>query len=130
MGILKFNIIIFYLMNIMYKYNKINRHYNYILNYIMLNINFKRNRFFPFIKKDNETETIINSSLGMISNFFSKKKYFLKSKTAYILLASFLRKILIYSNFSKIILKIQKKPIYLIEIIKCILQPAKKLYKY
>merc|ERR1712178_18877 len=97
---------------------------------IIMNINFKRNRFFPSLKNSNETNIIINSSLGMISNFFSKKKYFLRSKTAYILLASFLRKILIYSNFSKIILKIQKKPIYLIEIIKCILQPAKKLYKY
>ena len=103
---------------------------SYIINYITLNINFKRNRFFPFIKKDNEMDTIINSSLGMISNFFSKKKCFLRSKTAYILLSSFLRKILIYSNFSRIILKIQKKPIYLIEIMKCILQPSKKLYKY
>merc|ERR1712118_234875 len=110
---------ILYCINFMlYKYNVLNKNYSYILNYIVLNINFKRNKFFPFIKKDNEMDTIINSSLGMIANFFSKKKYFLKSKTAYVLLASFLRKILIYSNFYKIVLKVQKKPIYLIEIIK------------
>merc|ERR1712028_276974 len=95
-----------------------------------LNLNFKRIRFFPFLKKDGRTEVFFNNSLGMISKFFSKTKAFLRQKTSYLLSAAFLRKIMLYTGLKRLILKIKGVPLFLRDIISVILNPNKKTYDH
>ena len=95
-----------------------------------LNLNFKRIRFFPFLKKDQKTEVFFNNSLGMVSKFFSKTKAFLRQKTSYLLSASFLRKILIYTNLKYLILKIKGVPLFLRDILSTIINPSVKVYEH
>lgn len=84
-------------------------------NYVLM-LNFKRLRFFPLIRT---TKNVIftSLSLGLLAKFFQKGKFFLKSKIAYLVTAVFLRKILLFSNFSNLILLINKKPRYFNEIL-------------
>ena len=95
-----------------------------------LNLNFKRIRFFPFLKKDGKTQVFFNNSLGMISKFFSKTKAFLRQKTSYLLSAAFLRKIMLYTGLKRLILKIKGVPLFLRDIISVILNPNKKTYDH
>lgn len=93
-----------------------------------LNINFKRNRFFPFFKKISSTNTLMNCSLGMVSSFFSKKKSFLKSKVSYLMLTSFLRKLLIFAEPKVFDLQIRGLPLYIRDILKTFFAPGNKPY--
>ena len=81
----------------------------------IINLNFPRNRFFPSIKTlKGETYTFL--SLGMFSKFFTQNKSFFKTKTMYLLLAGFLRKILLFSSLKFLYMIITKIPAYLKEI--------------
>merc|ERR1712153_197635 len=95
-----------------------------------LNLNFKRIRFFPFLKKDGKTQVFFNNSLGMISKFFSKTKAFLRQKTSYLLSAAFLRKIMLYTGLKRLILKIKGVPLFLRDIMNVVLNPNKKTYNH
>jgi hypothetical protein len=93
----------------------------------VLNLNFPRNRFFPNLKTlKGETYTFL--SLGMFSKFFVKNKSFFKTKTMYLLLAGFLRKILLFSSFKFLYMIITKIPAYLKEIMNTINSPVIATY--
>ena len=93
-----------------------------------LALNFKRNRFFPNIRHLNGYNFIF-ASLGMFMKFFTKAKSFLKTKTMYLILASFLRKILIFSKFKNLILIVSRIPVFLKEILNSINEPVINIYK-
>jgi len=94
----------------------------------ILLLNFKRNRFFPSIKNTTNT-TYVTLSLGLFSSFFQKGKFFIKNKSVYLVLAGFLRKILLYANINNLILFIKHTPIYLQELISSINNPVINFYK-
>ena len=93
-----------------------------------LALNFKRNRFFPNIRHLNG-HNFVFASLGMFIKFFNKAKSFLKTKTMYLVIASFLRKILIFSKFKNMTLVISRIPVFLKEIINTINEPVINVYK-
>ena len=95
----------------------------------LLILNFKRSRFFPSLKKLN-SDTLTTLSLGLFSSFFYKGKFFIKNKAVYLVVASFLRKILLYSSLSNLIFLIKKTPLYLNEILSTINNPVISLYKH
>lgn len=66
----------------------------------------------------------------MLSKFFMKNKSFLKSKSMYLLLMSFFRKILLFSSFTNLILIISKTPLFLKELLSTINNPVTKVYKH
>ncbi len=94
-----------------------------------LALNFKRRRFFPTIRTL-KGENYIFLSLGMLSKFFNKNKSFLKTKTMYLLLMSFFRKILLFSSLTSLILTISKTPVYLKEMLTTLNSPVTKIYKH
>merc|ERR1712196_490804 len=104
------------------KFNNIDKYKAaYYLNF-KINLNFKRNRLFislvymlPFFLKN----VIFNSSLGIISKFFSNKKNFLKSKSSYIFLITFFKKIMLWLKIgnSKMFLNIKGRPKYLFDLL-------------
>lgn len=95
-----------------------------------LDLKFKRNRFFPQLRLGwFDCKTIFNLSLGILARKFSTKKKFINSKSSYILSASYLRRFLVTISNIKIILKIVGLPIYLVEIIKTLLNQSNALYK-
>jgi hypothetical protein len=100
----------------------------YIKNYILV-LNFKRLRFFPLLKTLSN-QIFISLSLGLLSKFFQKGKFFLKSKIVYLTLLLFLRKILIFSSFKKFLLFINKKPKYLSEMLNTLTTPSVAQYKH
>jgi len=69
-------------------------------------------------------------SLGMFMKFFLKSKSFLRSKSMYLILSSFLRKILIFSKFKSLILTISKTPLFLKEILSNLNEPVINIYKH
>ena len=93
-----------------------------------LAFNFKRNRFFPTLRTI-KGESYVFLSLGMLAKFFQKNKSFLKTKTMYLLLVSFLRKILLFSSFKALILTISRVPVFLKEILNTLNDPVTNLYK-
>ena len=66
----------------------------------------------------------------MFSKFFFKPKPFKKSKLVYLLLTSFLRKIIIYVSLKNISLSIKKMPKYLNNIISHLNQPSINFYNH
>lgn len=109
-----------------YKYNTII--YKKFNNKILL-LNFKRNRFFPSILNLNGL-SYTTLSLGMFSKFFFKPKPFKKSKLVYLLLASFLKKIIIYTSLKNVSFFLKKVPKYLNNIISCLTQPSINFYNH
>lgn len=95
-----------------------------------LTLNFRRIRFFPFLKREGKTPVFFNSSLGMLSNFFSSSKSFLRQKASYLLSAAFLRKVMLYLELKHLTLVIRGIPLYLQEILSTILTPSKKTYDH
>ena len=107
-----------------FRYNKSD---SFNLNYL-LSFNFKRRRFFPSLRTILHTN-LFYVSLGIFFSFFKKKKSFLKSKLMYIILISFLRKILLFSHISLFIMEIKYVPKYLMEILNALLEPTQKFYQ-
>ena len=93
-----------------------------------LALNFKRNRFFPTLRTL-KGENYLFLSLGMFMKFFQKNKSFLKTKTMYLLLTSFLRKVLLFSTFKNLVLTISKIPVFLKEILNTLNDPVTNFYK-
>lgn len=112
----------------LYLINFKNAKNKYFNPYKTLALNFKRNKFFPNIRHLNGYNFVF-ASLGMFMKFFNKPKSFIKTKTMYLILASFLRKILIFSKFKNLILTISRIPVFLKEIINTINEPVINIYK-
>jgi len=94
----------------------------------ILNLNFPRNRFFPNFKTlQGETYTFL--SLGMFSKFFVKNKSFFKTKQMYLILASFIRKILLFASIKFLYLLVTNIPTYLKEIMSTINNSVINHYK-
>jgi hypothetical protein len=93
-----------------------------------LALNFTRNRFFPTLRTI-LGETYFFLSLGLLSKFLLKGKSFTKSKTVFILLASFLRKVLLFSSFKNLYLFVNKTPLYFKEIMSTINDSVINIYK-
>jgi hypothetical protein len=93
-----------------------------------LALNFTRNRFFPTLRTV-LGETYFSLSLGLLAKFLLKGKSFTKSKTVFILLASFLRKVLLFSSFKNLYLFVNKTPLYFKEIMSTINDSVINIYK-
>jgi len=93
-----------------------------------LSFNFSRNRFFPTIRTLTG-ETYLFLSLGLFMKFFTKSKSFMKSKAMYLLLASFLRKVLMFSSFKILYLIVKKTPVYLKEMMSTLNDSVVSIYK-
>ena len=94
-----------------------------------LNLNFKRNRFFPQFKDTSFKKTIFNNSLGIISKYFSRRKSYLRGKSSYLLSAAYLRRMLTSLNVNYLHLEITKIPKYLKDIVRIITVNTNVLYK-
>jgi len=94
----------------------------------LLALNFSRNKFFPVIRTI-LGESYFFLSLGILSKFLLKNKAFTESKTVFILLASFLRKVLLFSSVKNMYLFINKTPLYFKEIMSTINDPVVSVYK-
>jgi hypothetical protein len=66
----------------------------------------------------------------MFSKFFNKGKSFIKNKSNYLLLAGFLRKILIFSDIRNLLLLVKRTPLYFNEILSTINTPVIVNYKH
>ena len=95
----------------------------------VLNLNFKKNRFFPQLKDTFFKKTVFNNSLGIISKYFSLRKSYLRGKSSYLLTAAYLRRLLLNINILKLRLEITKVPKYLKDIIRVLLTSANVFYK-
>ena len=61
---------------------------------------------------------------------FLKPKSFKKSKTLYLLVGSFLRKIFLYTDLYRFNLCVKRKPLYLQEIVNSFFNPSTSIYKH
>ena len=95
----------------------------------MLNLNFKRKRFFPVIRTLCGL-TFFTISLGILAKYIKKGKSFTKKKANFLLVAGFLRKILLYSSLHNLMLMIRRTPMFLQEILSLINNPISNLYKH
>ena len=93
-----------------------------------LALNFTKNRLFPTLRTV-LGETYLFLSLGLLSKYLLKGKAFTKSKTVFILLASFLRKVLLFSSFKNLYLFVNKTPLYFKEIMSTINDSVINIYK-
>ena len=94
----------------------------------VLALNFSRDKFFPTLRTL-LGESYFFLSLGILSKFLLKNKAFTKSKTVFILLASFLRKVLLFSSLKNMYLFVNKTPLYFKEIMSTINDPVVSIYK-
>ena len=94
----------------------------------LLSLNFKRLRFFPGFKTTKGVD-FTHLSLGLLNSYFRKGKFFLKSKIVYLALASFFRKILIFSGIKTFFLHINRNPKYFLEILNTLLEPVINTYQ-
>lgn len=94
-----------------------------------LDLIFLRNRFFPQLTTYSNSNVIFNASLGIISSYFSKRKSFLRSKSSYIMLATYVRRILVSMNLSYLNLRVKGLPVYLKVLVKTMLTRSNSLYK-
>ena len=95
----------------------------------LLNLNFTRNRFFPSFRPGLSGEVYVTMSLGLLAKYFLKPKCFTKSKTVYLAVASFLRKILLHCSIPHLYLFVKRTPRYFNEILAKINEPAIGRYK-
>jgi hypothetical protein len=92
-------------------------------NYKLLMLNFRRFRFFPSLQSESR-RVYTSLSLGLFLRFFKKGKSFIKSKSNFLVLAGFLRKILLFTSITDLILIVRKTPIYLTEILHTLNTPV------
>lgn len=94
----------------------------------LLMMSFRRSRLFSSIQSKSSI-THSNSSLGMFSVYLNRGKAFTKNKSNYILMSSFLRKLIVYSSLRDIFLIVKHIPIYLNELIATINKQSINFYK-
>lgn len=95
----------------------------------LLNLNYKRRRFFPHFSNISENKTVFNNSLGIIARYFSSKKSFMRGKASFALSASYVRRIVTYIGLTSLRLVVQGTPRYLLETVNILLTPANVFYK-
>jgi hypothetical protein len=93
-------------------------------------LNFKRLRFFPLARPRYSGETIFTTSLGNVAKFLNKGKSFTKKKAVFLLVATLLRRVLLYSGLIDMHLVINRMPQYFQEIVTHIHSPSKSLYNH
>lgn len=93
----------------------------------ILILNFKKARFFPSLT-NLKGRLFSTMSLGMFSKFFNKGKSFIKNKSVFLLIASFLRKLILFSEIQGAILIVKRVPLYFKEIISAIYDPVVGFY--
>jgi len=71
-----------------------------------------------------------NFSLGMFSSFFKKGKFFIKNKQVYLVIVSFIRKILLFSSLDHLFFVVSRTPIYLQEMLVTLNNPVVNFYKH
>lgn len=103
-----------------------NSRFNYYLSKV-LTLNFKRKRFYPLIR-DLSGTTFFNTSLGILSKYLQKGKFFTKKKVVFLLVASLIRKMLLYSSLDNLVLMVKRTPMYLNEILSVINNPVSSIY--
>lgn len=103
-----------------------NDKFKYKLSKVLV-LNFKRKRFFPLIR-DITGNTFFNTSLGILAKYLQKGKFFTKKKSVFLLVASLIRKMLLYSSLKDLILMVKRTPMYLQEILSLINNPVSSLY--
>ena len=95
----------------------------------LLTFNFKRNRFFPDLQTK-AGNVYFNLSLGLFAFFYKKGKFFIKNKQVFLVLASFLRKMLLFCSIGNLIFVVKRTPIYLQELLTTLNNPVINLYKH
>lgn len=98
------------------------------LEFILL-LNFKRYRFFPSIRSKKKPG-FVSLSLGLFRRFARRSRAWVKTRMSYLLSASFLRKILLYTKFTTMFLFINRVPKHLTSILHTIQSPAPQIYEY
>jgi hypothetical protein len=93
-------------------------------------LNYKRLRFFPLARPHISGETIFTTSLGCVAKFLNKGKSHTKKKAVFLLVASLLRKVLLYTSLSDMHLYINRVPLYFQEVLNHIYTPTKSLYNH
>ena len=93
-------------------------------------LNFKRNRFFPYFRMKIPKDCIFNLSLGILSKNFSLRKSFLRSKSSYLMSASYVRRMLTYIRPARLNLNIRRTPKYLKDILSVMMEKSNVLYKH
>merc|ERR1711907_43131 len=93
-----------------------------INNHVILNINFKRNKFFPtlnFLKDKifNKQNTLMTLSLGLLNKNMGFKKSVKSSKQSYLMTSDFLKRTLIFMSPFTMSLRIKGVPKYLKDIL-------------
>merc|ERR1711990_1367529 len=89
---------------------------------IVLNINFKRNKFFPTLnflmnKNLNKQNTLMTLSLGLLNKAMGFKKSLKSSKQTYLKLSDFLKRVLIFLSPFTATIRIKGIPKYLKDIL-------------
>ena len=98
-----------------------------LINPAILILNFKKSRFFPSLT-NLKGRLFSTMSLGMFSKFFNKGKSFIKNKSVFLLVAGFLRKLILFSEIQGAMLLIKRVPLYFKEIISAIYDPVVSFY--
>jgi hypothetical protein len=98
------------------------------LEFILL-LNFKRFRFFPSIRSKKKP-SFVTLSLGLFRRFTRRSRAWTKTRMSYLLSASFLRKVLMYTQFTNMFLFVNRIPKHLTAILHTIQSPALQLYEY
>jgi len=95
----------------------------------LLVLNFRDFRFFPSIQTLGRY-LYTTVSLGMFSKYLNKGKSFIKNKMVYLIIASFFRKLLIYSDLRRLKLLVKRTPLYFKDMLSIINNPVITRYKH
>jgi hypothetical protein len=98
---------------------------SYVEGYYKIFFNFKSGRFFVSIL-NSKGRLYSSLSVGLFLKFFENKKSLKKKKILKLLLAKYVRKLLIISNIRNIYLYIRKTPTHLYEICNLLTSPLPK----
>lgn len=98
-----------------------------LTNPALLILNFRKSRFFPSLT-NLKGRLFSTMSLGMFSKFFNKGKSFIKNKSVFLLIAGFLRKLILFSEIQGAMLLIKRVPLYFKEILSALHDPVVGFY--
>ena len=99
-----------------------------LINPAVLILNFRKARFFPALT-NLKGRLFATMSLGMFSKFFNKGKSFIKNKSVFLLIAGFLRKLILFSEIKGAMLQVKRVPLYFKEILSALHDPVVSFYK-
>lgn len=99
-----------------------------LINPAILILNFRKSRFFPSLT-NLKGRLFSTMSLGMFSKFFNKGKSFIKNKSVFLLIAGFIRKLILFSEITGAMLQVKRVPLYFKEILSALHDPVVSFYK-